>query len=203
MSKRFYNLKKIPAQPAARALAMAGAKLKTKLASPPAAPIADVLAELDENGAVLDMLRLLSVALPPRERVWWACLAGRDLEAAIEPEDRSAVLAAAEAWVFKPTEENLQTIHQAIENADLEDETTLCGTAALYADGHLGPGDLAQFDAPPGGAETMAFVMNGRSLAASGEIFEQHGQVLIDRALDIARGGNGQVASDAEPAPAI
>ncbi|OZA10157.1 MAG: hypothetical protein B7Y02_11245, partial [Rhodobacterales bacterium 17-64-5] len=78
MSERFSGLTKLIRQPAARLLAHANAELDTELTSPASASVEVVLAELDQKGAVIDMLRLLSVALPPRERVWWACLAARD-----------------------------------------------------------------------------------------------------------------------------
>ncbi|MEO1279625.1 MAG: hypothetical protein AAFV77_11775, partial [Planctomycetota bacterium] len=47
--------------------------------------------------AWIDMVRLISVCLPAREVVWWACLAGRDL---VGPDGDSLCLKSAEAWVF-------------------------------------------------------------------------------------------------------
>ena len=66
--------------------------------------------------------------------------------------------------------------------------------AVLYADGTLGPGDLAaQYPAPAGAAEAAAFAMNVVALGELSDKFEEHGQLLIDRAINIARGGNGQM----------
>jgi hypothetical protein len=192
MGERYQDLVKIPAQPASRLLSMAGVKLKTKLDAPVIAPVADVLEELDKKGAVIDILLLLSVALPPRERVWWSCLAARDLPEISDAEIMSPVLIATEAWVFDPGHQSLKAVQIAIENADIEDDSVYCATAALYADGYLGPGELANYEAPPGGAETMVFVMITMSLAEQDDETDAHGQVLIDRALDIARGGNGK-----------
>jgi hypothetical protein len=171
---------------------MANARLGVKLDSPAAAPVPEVLRELDRKGAVVDIIRLLGVALPPRERVWWACLAARDLVAAGAAPP--GIVQATEAWVFEPTEDNLAAVHELVENADPDDETALAGTAALYADGKLGPGALAQFDAPPGGSEAHAVVMVAASLTLDPLRAEEMGQVLIERALDIARGGQGDVA---------
>jgi hypothetical protein len=201
MSKRFENLKKIPAEPAARMLAMANTKLQTKIAAPASAPIAIVLTELEEKAAKIDILRLLSVALPPREATWWACLAGHDLigpnPAVIPPP-----LACAERWVFKPTEENRIAARDAFETADMDDDTTFCAMAALYADGTLGPGDLNQTPAPPNGVSAAVFAMNLLSMKMNVDRMQVHLDILIDRALDIARGGNGRVTagSDAKPA---
>jgi hypothetical protein len=199
MSASFADLKKIPKEPAARMLALAGARLKTPPGLPASAGVEQVLAELDKAGAVIDMLRLLSVALPPRERTWWACLAARDV---IGPEADPVPppLAAAEAWVFKPSDETRDAVRAAIDAADPDDETTLCATAALYFDDMLGTGDLARLPAPPGASQTAAFAMNLKALEWLEGSLEDRACVLIERALDIARGGNGRIARTEEAA---
>jgi hypothetical protein len=195
MTQRFADLKKVPKEPAARLLAGANARLKTPLTSPVAAPVSVVLAELEEVGAWIDMLRLLSVALPPRERVWWACLAGRDVveaEKGAGPLRVPPPLAAAEAWVFKPSDATRDAARAAAEVAEPLDDTTLCATAVIFFDGTLGTGALAQQPAPPGVAQAAAFAMNLLSLGLEGQDFKVAANRLIDRALDIARGGNGR-----------
>ena len=196
MNERFLNLNKIPKQPAARLLSLANAELETELTAPASATVETVLEELEQKGALIDMLRLLSVALPPRERVWWSCLAARDTlpEGAKLPPP----LAAAEAWVFKPTEENRAVAHHAVQHASMKDDTKHCAVAVQFHDGTLGPGDLAQHAAPPGGAEVSAFAMNVVAIGRSGKPLEIAAAVLIDRALDIARGGSGRVAAKKE-----
>jgi hypothetical protein len=193
MTERLDNLQKIPQEPAARLLALANARLGLKLESPASAMVPEVLEELDRKGAVVDMLRMLAVALPPRERVWWACLAARDLVAAGAVES-PALVEATEAWVYDPSDEKLAEVHRLIEGADPEDETVLCATSALYAGGKLGPGDLSGLDAPVGASETYALVMNARSLTQFPDRAEAQGRLLIERALDIARGGQGAVS---------
>lgn len=189
MSKRFENLKKIPDQPAARLLAAANAKLKTKLKSPANASVQTVLEELDAANAPVDVLRLLSVSLPPRECVWWACIAGRD----ILPEDeKSACLTAAEAWVFDPSVENREKLRLVLENESSGDKSAACATAAYYAPGNLGEGDMADLAAPVGVVSACCFGMNLKILKV-GPPPPRCFQVAIDRALDIARGGNGKI----------
>jgi hypothetical protein len=68
----------------------------------------------------------------------------------------------------------------------------------LYAPGTLGPGDLNQYPAPAGASEAAAFAMNMVALSQLSDKFEEHGRVLVARALDIARGGNGQGAAKAD-----
>jgi len=200
MADRFSDLVKIPQQPAARLLANANAELTTELDAPASAPVEVVLRELDEKEAYVDMVRLLSVALPARERVWWACLAAHDI---LEPgANPPGPLAAAEAWVYKPTEENRAAAVQALQNAALMDDTKHCALAVQFHDGTLGPGDLAEHPAPPGGSEVNAFAMNVLAITKSGKLLPEAAGPVIDRALDIARGGSGRIAEAAAPAQA-
>jgi len=192
VSKRYAGLTKLPREPAAKLLALANAKLKTPLEAPASASLEVVLAELEKKGSFVDMLRMLSVALPPRERVWWACLAARDILPADAPPPPP--LKAAEDWVFKPIEKNRAAARTSIDLAEVEDDTVHCATAVQFADGTLGPGEMAEHPAPPGAAETCAFAMNVIALGRRETDFEDYAEHLIDRALDIARGGSGRIA---------
>lgn len=194
MSERFAGLNKVSKEPAARMLALANAKLKTKVQGPASAGVAEVLAELAANEAHVDMLRLLSVALPPRERTWWACLAGRDV-LGLTPDTVPPTLLAAEDWVRKPSDQARVTLRAALDMVEVEDDTALCATAAIFADGTLGPGELSHHPAPPGAAQAAVFGMNIMAIGKGGTDFATEANRLIDRALDIARGGNGSSAT--------
>ncbi|WP_390915570.1 DUF6931 family protein [Pseudosulfitobacter sp. SM2401] len=191
MNTRFADLTKVPNQPAMRLLAMANAKLDTKLTSPANATVEVVLAELEQADAPMDMLRLMSVALPARERVWWACLAARDVTGP-DPEVVPPPLAASEAWVRKPSDATRDTARLAVEVADIDDDTVLCASAVVYCDETLGTGELAQYPAPPGASQTSAFGMNIVAMGTGSDVMEM-AHHLVDRAVDIARGGNGQI----------
>lgn len=201
MSIRFDNLKKIPPEPAAKLLANANTKLQTKHGLPASAPVSAVMVELEKAGAKIDILRLLSVALPPREATWWACLAARDL-VGVDAKVVPPPLAAAERWVFKPNDENRAAAHRAFETAEMDDDTTYCAMAALYADGTLGPGDLNQYPAPPNGVSAAVLAMNLIAMRANVDRFKVYQELLIDRGLDIARGGNGRVEAGGKAAAA-
>lgn len=196
MSERFKNMVKVPDQPAAKLLARANIRLRTRLDAPASASAEAVLEELDSKKAMIDMLLLMSVLLPPRERVWWACLAARDYIGPKSDKDPPS-LATSEVWVFKPTEENRNAARNTLDHAYVDDDTVNCATAVLYADGTLGPGDLKEFPAPAGAAEAAVFTMNMVALKHLSARFEAHGQLLIDRAVDIARGGSGRIEAKA------
>ncbi|KIC47735.1 hypothetical protein [Tateyamaria sp. ANG-S1] len=189
MSDRFADLKKIPEQPAARLLAAANATLQTQLSGPASTSVPDALTELETHQAYVDMVRLLSVSLPPRECVWWGCIAGRDV---LGPDGKSPCLSAAEAWVFEPTDPSRDKLQSVLESSATGDPTSLCATAAFYAPGNLGPGEMQNQPAPVGIVSSCCFGINLKSLKL-GPDPETRFNLMIDRALDIARGGNGQV----------
>lgn len=192
MGKRFKDMVKVPKEPVAKMLSLANTRLETPIAAPVAALPDEVLAELDQKGAMIDVLRLLSIVLPPRERVWWACMAARDYIGPKSDNDPKS-LAASEDWVFKPTEENRERARLSMDDAYIDDDTVNIAMSVLYFDGTLGPADLANYPAPAGAAETCAFVMNLVALDKNSDRFEEYGQMLIDRAVDIGRGGNGRL----------
>ena len=196
MSERFHELTKVPKQPAAKLLARAGMKLQIPIDAPASALPEVVLSELAAKAEWIELLKLLAVLLPPRERVWWACLAARDFIGAKSPAD-PLPLAAAEAWVFEPNETNRAAVMAALQDSDPAEDTVHCASAALYFNGTLGPDDMAEHPAPPGGAELSAFAMNVVALGKLSDRFDSHMQVLIDRALEIARGGSGRSAGAA------
>ncbi len=191
MAGRFSKLTKIPTEPAAKLLAQGNIKLDTRLEAPASAPVEAVLTELDAKNANVDLLRLLSIALPPRERVWWACLAARDI-VGTGVENETPSLQAAEAWVFRPSDENREAAIDSMEHADGDDVTVNCAMAVMYCDGMLGTGDMAQTPAPPGASSIAAFAMNVEAISTRSEDFDTYIQEVIDRAVDIGRGGNGK-----------
>jgi Family of unknown function (DUF6931) len=197
MSENFENLVKLPVDPVAKVLSRANVLLKTQLTAPPSAPASVVLQELYEKDALVDLLRLLGVLLPPRERVWWACMAARDYIGPRSDKD-PASLVRSEAWVRDPSEENRDAARLTLDHAYVDDDTVNCALSVLYAPGTLGPGDLNQYPAPAGASEAAAFAMNMVALSQLSDKFEEHGRVLVARALDIARGGNGQGSAKAD-----
>ena len=192
------NLKKIPDEPAARLLAKANVKLDVPLRAPASASVADVLRELADQNASFDMIQLLAAALPPREAVWWACLAASDLVGSDET-GWTPALRAAKAWVYNPDDENKDAARTAMETADFDDDTVYCAVAAFYGDGTAGTGAMAEHPAPPGAIAGAVFAQNMLSMGVNGGEVDADAEHLIARALDIAGGGNGRIARPALP----
>ncbi len=189
----FEDLVKLPPGPAARVLSKNNVTLQTPLDALPSASVAQVLNELKSKAASMDMMQLLAHALPAREATWWACLAARDMGV-----DTRAVKAA-EAWVRNPGFHTRLAAREALDTAKPDDDTSLCALAACFADGTMGPGEFDDYPAPPGavGASVYGFLLI--VLFADEAKVDQRGPILLERGLDIARGGNGQIATPDEP----
>lgn len=188
----FCELQKLPTDPAARILARNNVVLQTPLDAPASASVSDVLQELQGKDAQIDILQLLAHALPAREATWWACLAARCM---LDGTPLTLSLKSAEAWVRQPSLGTRTIVREALDTASNEDETMFCAMAASFADGTLGPGELEDFDAPPGAVGGAVFGMVLTALFADDDAVEARGPMLLEYGLDIARGGNGQVAT--------
>lgn len=189
---RFDALRKLSQEPAAKILAQANVVLQIPLTTPASAPSAQVLQALDAQNALIDMLQLLAHALPAREATWWACMSARD-HITQQNGKLTPSIKAAEAWVLQPGEDTRTTARAALDSASNEDETVLCAMAASFADGTLGPGENEDYAAPPGAVGGAVFGMALIALFDDATDPDTHGPILLERALNIARGGNGQV----------
>jgi len=202
MAHRYAELTKMPQQPPSRLFAVVEIDDPEEIEAPASADTEFVLRELDAKDDFLPMIMILAVALPAREAVWWGCLAARDYLKA-KPKFKDTCIKAAEAWVFDPKEETLEALEVVLAAASPKDKTSLCALAALHASGSLGTGEKVEFQVPVASVVLSVFGIN---MLAWGEAEdqEQHLQMLIERGLDIARGGNGHVETpkiEKKPAP--
>src|SRR5215813_9252935 len=94
---------------------------------------------LIEKGHLLDAIRLLAFALPKREAVWWACLCAREVLAPDAPPELGDAIMAAEAWVYKPTEENRRAAMEKAERAGFDKPASWTAVGAFWSGGSLSP----------------------------------------------------------------
>lgn len=192
----FAGLKKLPETPAQALADAAEIEFSVPIEGEETTP-ADALRQFAEADKPGDQIRMLALALPPREGVWWACVCMRDMLPAA-PVKMPDCLTTAEAWVYKPNAETREAAHKAAQAARPSDDTQIVATAAVYAAGTMGPGDL---DAMPLQAGAFANVLAGAVLTAMAnareELAERMPGLVIERGLDIARGGNGRLETEA------
>jgi hypothetical protein len=142
--------------------------------------------------AYVDAIRFLAHALPKREATWWACLCARETFPPQPDAGQLAALQAAEAWVYKPTEENRRA---ALSTGEKIGSGTAAGWAALaagWSGGSMGPASGPAIT--PGETLTPAAVAVAvieASVSGGGGIQDKFRRFLSS-GMDIASGGTGR-----------
>jgi hypothetical protein len=186
------TLKKITAEAAETCrLAAEGGHV---LAPAQTASAPDYLQELVAAGKLNEAVHFLAYALPKREAVWWACLCARAAGGAnVSPPVKTA-LEAAEAWVYKPTDDNRRACMTNAQTTKFDAPGAWAAVAAFWSGGSMGPGDHPPIVPAPHltgvavvGAVTLAAVQTEPKLA------DQKRRRYIEMAIDIANGGSGRL----------
>ncbi len=153
------------------------------------------LERLIENGQYPEAVQFLAMALPRREAVWWACLSARKAQAKLDAE-REAAVKAAEAWVVEPSEENRRKTMAAAEATEFQNSAGWAAVGAFWSGGSMVAPDLPAVPPAPeltgravGGAVLLAVVESGP------ENSEEKYKFLLERGIDIAKGGKGNTTS--------
>ncbi|MGF7172672.1 DUF6931 family protein [Azospirillum doebereinerae] len=157
---------------------------------------APFLKALIEAELFVDAIRLLGMALPRREAVWWGCLAARGALAPDAAPADVAALEAAEAWVYRPTEENRRATFAPAEAANFQTACAYAAMAAFWSGGSLAPPDAAVV-IPPGDGLTGTAAAAAVLMAAAAVPKEAPARqrATLVQALDIANGGSGKVGA--------
>jgi hypothetical protein len=153
------------------------------------------IAQLADAGLFSEALRYLAIALPRREAVWWACMAGKTLLPAELPAAELTAWRAAETWVYKPTEQHRRA-------ADAPAEALRFGSAGAYAalgvfwsGGSLAPPET-NVVVPPGdgltGSAVGASVLLCCVPGPAKSIPDRQARALLIGA-NIGNGGDGQL----------
>ncbi|MEX0970436.1 MAG: hypothetical protein WD046_08350 [Paracoccaceae bacterium] len=183
----FAKLTKIDGKTAADVVRLGKLKFNAQIETPADAPVSHLIKELVAQNLLLDALKVLALALPGREAVWWGCLAVRDLM----PEGKKTPhLQAAEAWVFKPTLAEKKKLRPLFEDPGGMD-VAMCEAGFNVPM----PDDEEPSVSPPHLVGLLVFTAQVKSHFSS-KIPEEiglRGELLLARGLDIAKGGSGQI----------
>lgn len=158
----------------------------------PAMSPLDFFSSLAANSIFADAVQFLACALPKREAVWWSCLCTRDI---LPPEDKSelaAAVSAAEAWVYRPTEENRRNAEKAGNAISSSHPARWSAMAAFWNGGSMAPRDSPEVKAPD---DFTSKAVAGAVLMAAGLDPSQAAirqKTFLDYGMDIAKGGTGR-----------
>jgi uncharacterized protein DUF6931 len=139
-----------------------------------------------------DAVQFLARALPKREAVWWACLCTRDLGVEAKPSPPKAALEAAEAWVYRPSEENRRKAEVASQALAQPHPARWTAMAAFWSEGSLAPVDAPHVKPPE---DFTAKAVAGAIMMAAGlqpEKAQDRNNRFLSYGVDIAKGGTGR-----------
>lgn len=158
-----------------------------------------LLAELIDNGCSGDAVRFLAFALPTREAIWWACVTVRRSADELVGEQK-ACLDCAVGWVYEPTDAKRRICMDAAERAQYEGAAAYAALAAFWSGGSLAPEDMPEVLPDPNlaaigvGASVLLAITTGDPQA-----FQMRFEQAMQRGIDIANGGNGNLEMDQLP----
>lgn len=146
----------------------------------------------------VDAVRVMAMALPRREAAWWACLNARDARTKDSPQETLATLLAAEAWVFKPSDELGQEAFAQAEAAGFDSAEAYAALAVHWAGGNMAPAEAGVIVPPGDGLTATAAAAAILLAAASGNPAQADAwyERALLQALDIARGGSGRLQAE-------
>lgn len=181
---------KVSAAEAAKTLALtpeAAALLK------PQESVADFLSALLAAELMNDAVGVMAQALPKREAVWWACLASRSLVDAQTPPAVVAAVEAAEAWVYRPSEETRRAAMDRAQATKFDHPGVWAAVGAFWSGGSMAPPNLPAV--PPAEHLTGVAVAGAVNLSAvmrQPEYAKDKLKAFLGQAIDIANGGTGR-----------
>lgn len=146
-----------------------------------------------ERESYPDAVRFLARVLPKREAAWWACICTRGVLGPEAPPVAVQALAAAEQWVYKPTEANRRLAEAAAQATAFDSPASWAAMAAFWSEGSMVPEDAPAV--PPADNLTAKAVAGAVMLAAvigqPASIQEKY-RFFLTQGVDIANGGNGR-----------
>ena len=149
--------------------------------------------QLVEQRLYPDAVRFLAHALPKREATWWACLCARNSLTDNAPANEIKAIELAEAWVYKPTEENRKLTLPAAEATGFKTAASWAAVAAFWSGDNISP--VTQAIVPPDEKLFSKAVVGAVMLAAAqGEASKVNDnyQLFLQQGINIAGGGDGR-----------
>lgn len=152
------------------------------------------IAALSDARKWADAVNVMVSALPAREAIWWVCLCAKEMQLLKRNEAEALALKAAEAWAFKPNEENRLNAFQQAQKSDNPSAGTLACMAVVFSGGNLetGDGQAIEFDASKFAGIASAVVLIAAGEKKGADNAEAMKQFLL-RGQNIACGGSGKI----------
>jgi len=154
---------------------------------------AQYVQQLIDKALYTDAIMFLAAGLAKRESTWWACLCARSTLSDKSPDSDVKAIALAEAWVYKPTQENCRLTLSAAEATGFKSAAGWSAMAAFWSGDNISPVDSAVVPPPN---DLTGKAVNGAVLLAAAQAepakIVEYQQLFINQGIDIANGGDGR-----------
>lgn len=145
-------------------------------------------------------IAVLAHALPKREAIWWACLATRkrlnDKSTALDLQ----ALTLAEAWVYKPNEQNRLALIPIIRQLNSKSPSIWAAYAAFWSSTNISFNNEVVVNATDDTltAKAVYAALLGAAVNDPPEHIAQNYQLFLQQGIDIACGGDGRLTKAVE-----
>jgi hypothetical protein len=156
---------------------------------------ASYIQQLVDKEFYTDAVKVLAHALPKREAVWWACLCARKTLTEKSSAAENKAIELAEAWVYKPSEENRKLLIPIAETAHFKNAASWAVVAAFWSGNNIS--FTPEVTIPPTEGLTAKAVTGAIITAAVSdkpENIASNYQLFLKQGIDIACGGDGRVS---------
>lgn len=164
-----------------------------------AADVDALLLHLTAGGHVIDALRVVGAALPPREGVWWAWAAAthaaRVAPAKAGTEAMLAALAATEQWISAPDDTKRRAAWAEANTAGTDSPAGCAAAAVFFVTGSIAPAEIPPIPPPPGLHSTMVALAAILAASLDPAHFEALARAYITQGLEVVKQLGGWDAS--------
>jgi hypothetical protein len=156
---------------------------------------ADYLQQLVDEELYTDAVKVLAHALPKREATWWACLCARKSLTTTSLATESKAIELAEAWVYKPSEENRKLLIPIAESTHFKSAASWAAVSAFWSGSNISLTPEVTI-APPEGltAKAVTGAIITAAVSDKPENIASNYQLFLKQGIDIACGGDGRLS---------
>lgn len=156
---------------------------------------ADYIQQLIDKALYTEAVKVLAHALPKREATWWACLCARKTLTSKSPPAEMKGIELAEAWVYKPSEENRKLLLPIIAQTTYKNAANWAALAAFWSGNNISLNPDVVI--PPTEGLTAKAVTGAVITAAVSDTPEKisnNYQLFLKQGIHIACGGDGRLS---------
>ena len=155
----------------------------------------DYIQQLVDKKLYTDAVKVLAHALPKREATWWACLCARKTLTDTLLATESKAIELAEAWVYKPSEENRKLLIPLVETAHFKSAASWAAVAAFWSGSNISLTPEVTIPATEGlTAKAVIGAIITAAVSDKPENIASNYQFFLKQGIDIACGGDGRLS---------